>query len=275
MGFKRLVIGQRTRQIPAGTINRILAELERLGGMIGAPPGPADQSGGGSSHILPVLAKNTTESDLIEFGIAGVDVSAFDFPDIEEGSSPPYDDDNEADSVLLGPPVLEIVTPTADHAENRKWVVTLQPIAAGETGYVAVSGLVPARVDVTDDDHECADIESGDTRYLKSASSGVPIWYRKLQDESGGTGKQWALVLLGGGGGGTDGAQTALVKLTSPCPGRVDSDTPGTTTDYDVIRGTLEDTPAAENWADIELPTGTYCGLVTIAGSWTIYPAFC
>lgn len=205
MTAKRIILGQKIgRQFPAGRINYAHDRLDRIEAVLGNPPGPADTMSIDGHPVLVALAKNVSGSDLVERAIVGVKESAFDLPDIEEGSSPPYDDDNEADDVVLGSPAIEIVSPN-ETTHASKWVVTLEPILNGECGAVAVMGLVAVRVNVSDEDHEFAKIKTGDTIYLESAASGgVPIWYRKLQDESEGTGKQWALVLLGGGGGGGD-----------------------------------------------------------------------
>jgi hypothetical protein len=223
MPRKRLIIGQRSPGIPAGTINGMMDDIDRLEIRGGVPPGFGQWATVDGSPCLVCLAKNTSESgDLVERAPAKVIQSALVLPDITEasGGDPEI---NLADSVVLGPPAIEI-EPVDSSTTN--WVITLAPIPAGQTGLVALMGLVAARVNVTDAAHEFATFDSTDTIYLKSATSGAAIWDRKKKDvpEAPGAdppttpkGKQWALILLGGGGGEGGGLTTGFGICTSDC----------------------------------------------------------
>lgn len=194
--MQRFIPGQKLRRLPGGSLNRALDLVEKQG-QFGPPPGPGDRPPTFDTPVLIVPCKNTSGVALPERAIVGVDVSAFTAPDITPGSP----DANDADAAILRGVPVEIKKPDATtHAS--KWGVTLGPLgttAPHNVGHMVIAGLVWARVNVTDAAHQCVTIETDDYTYLKSAASGMAIWDRKLA----GTGKQWALVLLGGGGGDT------------------------------------------------------------------------
>lgn len=195
--MKRFVPGQKIRRLPGGSLNMAL-DLVGKQGRFGPPPGPGDRPPTFDTPVLVVPCKNMSGVALPERAIVGVDVSAFTPPDITPGT-PDSNDANEA--ILRGVPV-EIVKPNATtHAS--KWGVTLGPMgtaAPDNVGHLVITGLVWARVNVTDAAHKCVALTTDDYTYLASAASGTAIWDRKLA----GTGKQWALILLGGGGGGSE-----------------------------------------------------------------------
>lgn len=74
------------------------------------------------------------------------------------------------------------------------FAVTLVDILGQQVGRVAVSGLVPVQVDITDILHRRAKIIAAETDNLTSATtSGVPIvWPQSFA----GTGVQWCFILL-------------------------------------------------------------------------------
>lgn len=227
---KRFASGQRVKRFPGSLLNDMQDRIDRLerlltGHDLRRPP-TADRP------WLPVFIKNNTGIDLIERSIVGVDVSALTPPDIvpAEGSDP---EENTADAgVLKGIPV-EVVKPNADTHKN-KVVVTLGPIKQDACGWGVMIGLMWARVDVTDNAHKFAAIETDDTQYLKSAASGMPIVDRKLS----GTGKQWAIVLLGGGGGRDGASGTFICHLDADInPAVLGSTEPGSAEVFSVGEG--------------------------------------
>ncbi|MCX7806289.1 MAG: hypothetical protein N3A38_14040 [Planctomycetota bacterium] len=73
----------------------------------------------------------------------------------------------------------------------------MEPIPAGKIGRVRIGGLSPARVYVTDEDHQFAAPVEGSPNYLLSAATGP---FRIVHKESG-TGTKWAIVQLSAPGG--------------------------------------------------------------------------
>lgn len=188
MHRKRYKVGQRFRGIPVSTLNSLSADVDRLLQQTGQTVGPALESRGDAPSWLLVPVRNMTGLDLVEYAIAGVDVSAYTLPTIVAGSP----DQNTADAAVLQSPALEIVSPNATtHA--HKWVVVLSPLANGASGWAVAAGLVPVRINQLHADHAFARPATGDAVYLQSGGYGAPVWFRRLA----GTGKQWGLVQLG------------------------------------------------------------------------------
>jgi hypothetical protein len=195
MPHKRLTIGQEYRHLPAGTINYALDELDRLERLIGHAPGCPQALTSAESCSLVGMAKNTSSEAFWERGIAGITRGGLALPVIDEGAT----GGTFAKGNVAAMPTFEIDTPDATlHAS--KWCVPLAPIGPGRTGLVAVMGLICLRVNITDETHKFAALNDGDRQYLKSATSGFPIWGSALERETTKTGKQWCLVLVGGGG---------------------------------------------------------------------------
>lgn len=220
---KRLTPGQSIHPFPCGSFNQAMNLVDRQA-ELSAPPGPGDSPPSADTPILIATVKNTTATPFVERGIFGIAASAFTPPDITAGMTP-EDDENEADAAILSAGVpLEIVTPDEEDHEGR-WGVTIGPIGPADendAGSGVVTGVVWARVDVTDATHKFANIQTGDRVYLKSATSGARMLYRSLQDEDGEAtlGKQWAIVLLGGGGGsGGGGGDVLLVCINEDITG--------------------------------------------------------
>jgi len=163
---------------------------------------PADQDATpfrGDSPRLVVLVKNMTGVDLIERSIVGIKETALDLPDITTPSGP--DPGNLADAAILTGEAVDVELPDPAKHTAGKWGVTLGPIPAGTEGneghgWMAIGGLIKARVDVTSEDHGCVELIADETGHLASAASGTPITWKKT-----GTGKKWAQINLGSGGG--------------------------------------------------------------------------
>ena len=83
------------------------------------------------------------------------------------------------------------ITPV-DPDHRGRFVVLLDPLAAGAIGRAYISGACPAKLYVEDDGHTYADIADGDPTALASGGSGsAQILWRE-----GGTGAQWGIVRL-------------------------------------------------------------------------------
>lgn len=103
----------------------------------------------------------------------------------------------ELGSVIIGPSdneqefrsrtTFDVTTPAE---EPGPMAILQEPIAAGGTGRAMVFGVTPVRVDVTDEEHEYAEVTPSEPGYLTSAETGAA---RVLYKESG-TGEVWAVV---------------------------------------------------------------------------------
>ena len=130
------------------------------------------------SGIVPV--KNASGTDCGRFSVLGIDSPVFTPPEGLESFQ------NQV--VLVG------ATPS-ESAHAGGFVILLEPIADCEIGMACVDGVVPVQVDVTDTEHEYADLDDGQTGWLASGISGSA---RILWKETG-TGLKWAVVRLGVG----------------------------------------------------------------------------
>ena len=165
--------------------------------------GPSGGSGGfASSDSGVVMVRNDSGADRDAFNVLGIDDVEFD-PATDLESFQYY-------------PILSGITPTvADHA--GRFVVLLDPVAAGEIGRAVASGVVPVQVDVVAESDTFADVKDGDVASLASGATGSAtiLW------KPAGTGLKWCIVRLGGGAiagdglppGGTTGQ--ALEKLSN------------------------------------------------------------
>jgi len=126
-----------------------------------------------------ILIKNNSGSDIVRYGVLGIDGVNYDF------TANPEEFLNNAS--------LKGITPTADHLTS--FVVTQEPIKIGEIGRCRVVGVTVAMVNIiTEGDTTCgADTSITD---LKSGSGGCDILYAPS-----GTGVKACLIRFGGGGG--------------------------------------------------------------------------
>jgi len=141
-------------------------------GMVTPPPVPALR------NASIVYVENTTASDVGRFGVLGIDGVTI----------TPTDNADE----FKARPCVEGYTPSEGDHEG-KFVVTIEPIAAGEFGKAVVAGLAVCQVVVTDTDHRFATLIDASTAGLTSAAVGSAqiLWAET------GTGIKWALVRLG------------------------------------------------------------------------------
>ena len=163
-----------TLRIPASTFNTFVDAardyLERQQGTEQKPTQAFRQTG-----IVPV--KNASGTDAARFAVLGID-------------SPIFTAAEAADS-FANQVALVGVTPTADHA--GAFAVLLEPVADGEIGQAVVSGVTPAKVNVTNEAHTHAEVAAGQAGYLASGESGsaLILWAEV------GTGEKWAVVKIG------------------------------------------------------------------------------
>jgi len=180
--FKKVHPGERLR-IPATAYNRLMDV---------ARDHQADKQNTARRPAMSLLpsgviltVKNSSGSDCGRFEILGLDSPVF----------PP--EDNTAD--FSRGPVMSAVTP-ADPNHRGSFVVLLEPIADGAVGRAIIQGAAYVQVDITDTDHEWADVTDGETEYLTSGATGSAriIWH-----ESSAPGQVWCVCLLTGRGGGS------------------------------------------------------------------------
>ena len=158
--------------IPAAVWNDLVAMLRERGGD-GAPRPAGEGAGRGGL----VLVRNTSGQDVDWLGILGVDGVVY----------PP----GENETGFLGQPVLDGKKPTEDH--RGRFVVVLEPVAAGGIARAVLMGVTPVLVNVTDEDHGWADVADGQAGYLESGIAGAAqiLW------KEAGTGTKWAVVRVG------------------------------------------------------------------------------
>lgn len=193
---KHLTPGQRITRLPAVSLNRAIDAGARMQEFV-QPGGPQMVLPSGDSPRNVVLVKNMTGQDLKERSIVGIKETSFTLPDITGAP-----DGDVADEAVLKGEAVDVELPDPAKHTAGKWGVTLGPIAAGTEGnqgqgWMAIGGLIKARVDVTSDAHAFAVPILNETDHLASAASGTPITWKKT-----GTGKKWAQINLGAGGGG-------------------------------------------------------------------------
>lgn len=130
-------------------------QMRRGGGKVNEP----------ENHNV-ILVKNDSGNGVGRFGVLGLDEPLFD-PD-------------DSESAFLNNFAHVGVTPAAAHEGN--FCVTLEPINDGKIGRAVVSGIVPVRLDVTDEltnlKYCFADISVGSTTALVAGYSGAAaiVW---------------------------------------------------------------------------------------------------
>jgi len=131
-----------------------------------------------AQHSGVVLVKNASGYDQDRFAVLGIDSPII----------TPTDNEDEFKNRVA----LAGVTPDGKDHFGR-FVVLLEPVRSGALGRACVSGVCPAKVYVTDEDHQFADVNDGQAGYLASGETGAALI---LWAESG-TGEVWAVVRLG------------------------------------------------------------------------------
>lgn len=129
-------------------------------------------------NSLVLVKNNNTSSGVGQFCVLGID---------DIGIAPSNNIDSFKNEMFLS-----CVTPTVADSTGY-FVVTVDPIAAGEMGLAFATGVFPVKVNIVDTHHVWADVKDSDTTQLQSGVSGVA---QILWSESG-TGSKWAVVRLG------------------------------------------------------------------------------
>ena len=128
-------------------------------------------------HSGLVLVKNASGADRQRFDVLGVNGPIFTPADAEDAFKNAV--------ALVG------VTPSqAGHA--GKFVILLEPVAAGEIGLACAEGVCPVHIYVEDEAFEFADVNNGAPSSLKTSRTGAAtiLW------RESGTGTVWAVVKI-------------------------------------------------------------------------------
>ncbi|MFB3894585.1 MAG: hypothetical protein ACE15C_21495, partial [Phycisphaerae bacterium] len=162
--------------IPAGAFNAFIDaardfQARQLAQQQGSQPAQA-------SGTSTILVRNDSGEDRERFDILGIETPIF---------TPTDDEDAFKNQVALA----GILPAAADH--SGKFVILLEPVAAGEIGRACIWGVCPVWLYVADEGHSFADVYEGDATMLKSgpAGSAQVIWKEE------GTGPLWAVVRIG------------------------------------------------------------------------------
>ena len=184
MSFPHVVTGDKV-QFSAGFINRI-ADLANESSVV--PSGTI--SSNTQAEIITI--KNNTSSFVEANGILGLG----DYLSESSGSIP-----TELLMMFRSQSFAILGEEPDEDLHTGKFCILSQGLAAGEIGKAWVGGTVPVLVNVTDADHNYAELKDADSTQLKSGSAGSAqiIW------KESGTGSKWAAVRLisGGSGSGT------------------------------------------------------------------------
>lgn len=140
-----------------------------------------------------VRCRNSTSGDVPRWGVLQI-TGILETPTGATGTYATGPQEPGTISFLSYPGVVG-VTPTSD--AGARFVVTTQPIKAGEVGMAAIDGVVQVKLDVTASGDDFAGVKPGSVQQLRTGTSGdaAVLW------KEGGTGVKWGLVRIGGGRG--------------------------------------------------------------------------
>ena len=137
------------------------------------------QAAGANSYAANIVfIKNDSNADVGRFGVLGI-----------SGVETDPTASAQAAAQFAERPVLTGTTPTTA-SYSEQFCVTIEPIADGAIGRAAVSGVFACKVNVTDADHQFADVKNNDRTQLESVDCGV---CQLLWKESGTGANKWAL----------------------------------------------------------------------------------
>jgi len=164
-----------------------------------------------SSGIITV--KNESGSAKRQFDVLGLGEPIF----LPSSGSSSGGSTGGADQSFRNMVAFRGVMPVEDE-HIGKYIILLEPLAANAVGKGCISGVCQVRVNVTDEDHEFAEMADGKTDVLESGDTGSA----KILWKESGTGQKWAVVHLGAsaaivavyarilsGGNGGDGTYTS------------------------------------------------------------------
>jgi len=143
-------------------------------------------AGGRSSGIITV--KNESGVARRQFDVLGLGEPIFLPSSGSSGGGSP----GGADQSFRNMVAFRGVMPKEDEHEGR-FVVLIEPLATNAVGKGCVAGVCQVRVNVTDVDHEFAEVSDGKADVLESGDAGSA----KILWKENGTGSKWAVVHLG------------------------------------------------------------------------------
>ena len=176
------------------TNSRFLNSLVNLANNAGGAGGAAPGAELGGQNPLIAKVKNTTASDVNQFGILGID-------------GPIYDKTANSQGFMQRLLQLKGVKPKQEHAGRTAHPINT--IKAGKIGLARIPNAIQCKVNVTDATHRFASIIDDDTGKLESGASGT---YPMIPAETG-TGVKWAIIFLGSGGGAAPSGATIFLCL--------------------------------------------------------------
>ncbi|HUS46166.1 MAG TPA: hypothetical protein VM219_09085 [Phycisphaerae bacterium] len=178
MALKRVRPGERLR-IPADAYNAFVEAAQAHRGRQQGTGAERPARRLESRNVVPV--KNTSGADQDRFAILGIDVPIF----------TPTDNLQEFQN---RPALKGIVPTTADHA--GRFVVLLEPAKADVIVPGLMMGVTPVQVNITDENHQFADVADGETGHLESGVAGAAqiLWREGLVEEEEWPQVKWAVV---------------------------------------------------------------------------------
>jgi len=194
-----------------------------------------------------VQIKNTTSSTVPKWGVLAITGIAND-PTAGASSLSQFQD----------VPILEGATPSDTTA--GKFVVTVEPIAAGKFGRAAIDGVVQAKVEVDKVDDKFVACSSGG---LKTGvkGDGLILW-----KQSGTGSNKWALVRLASGG-----ADAGIVRGTFTAPWTKGS----TKTVTDAVTSGTTYADVKNYFASVSGTGSKACSIAYVGTEWILIAAEC
>ena len=163
----------------------------------------------GSRQTTVIFVKNASDTDQPRFAVLGVDT-----PIVLPGALADGGNDDEFQRQVA----LSCVLPS--DAEHRgRFVVLLEPIAAGAIGRACAAGVTAVRLNVVDENETQADVLDGDAAKLTTVTSGgaAQVLWKEPPPEGTSEGSEyevWAVVRFGTPGG----DRPMMIKLTGAAP---------------------------------------------------------
>jgi hypothetical protein len=158
------------------------AHWNRIAQVVNSADGDLTPGGGAlafarSGIIVPV--RNNAQTDLDRFSVLGIIGPAND----PESDLPGFQRERLLDGGLPD-----------ESKEVGRFAIMLEPVENGKIASGLIAGICPVLLDVADENEDdFADIRDGDTTRLTTGpTGGAYVVWRK-----GGTGEQWALVMVG------------------------------------------------------------------------------
>lgn len=169
-------------RIPAPLWNRIVQATEQVEQSNHGATGATDFAPRASNLLL---AKNTTGSEIPRYGVVKFSGAQTD---------PAISDD--ALKAFQERPILTAAAPSSD---DISWGIAVDPIKNGEIGRIAIGGVAPVQIDVSDQGHKYAKPKDNSTASIESCaaspSAAAILW------KQSGTGLRWGVVRFGAAGG--------------------------------------------------------------------------